>query len=715
MTLKLVVSLISIAAVLLSALPARAQQAEVRSYDVVVYGGTASAVVAAIAADRMGLSVALVSPDTHLGGLTSSGLGWTDSKNGDAIGGLAREFYHRIWKYYTNPAAWTRVTREEYARRVFAQPGTTVDDQRQVMWTFEPHVAERVFDQWLAETNVDVHRDEWLDRASGVDVADQRIQRIRTLSGRTYEARVFIDATYEGDLMAAAGVTYRVGRDSAAEFGESLNGIYFERPDARYYKDKAYEGISPYIVPGDPSSGFIAGVEGEMPSHEKPGDADKRLQSFNYRLCLTADESNRTPITRPDNYDEADYELLLRLYEAGHPSGFSTQEMPNLKTDSNDQGIMSFDFVGGNFDIEAGWVYSEMSYADRRKVAQAHRDYQMGLLWTIMNHPRVPEDARRKWSRYGLAADEFQDNGNWPRQMYVREARRMVGVMMMTQHHVERRSGYGIDDSIGQGSYSLDSHVVRRVVIDGVIRNEGGFYYYWDKPYPISYRAIVPRRDEIQNLLVPVTLSATHVAFGSLRMEPTYMILGHSAATAAAVAIERNVTVQDVPYDALRTRLIEQGQVLGEPAPPPADGILRDDSEAMLLGEWQTSATVRPFIGSGYAHDNNQNKGLLVARFEVPLENAGLYEVRFAYSPHLNRATNVPVSITHRGGVTRRSVDQKKRPPIGNHFVSLGTFEFADKAIVEIRNDNTDGYVTVDGLQLVPVTPADAQSHTRQQ
>lgn len=680
---------------------AQAPQAE-QPFDIVVYGGTAAGVVAAIQADCMGMRVALVSPDVHLGGLTASGLGWTDSKDGSSIGGLSREFYHRIWRHYRDPAAWIRVERDQYAGRVIAQPGKTVDDEREVMWTFEPHVAEKVFDAWLGETRVALYRDEWLDRAGGVDVEDRRILRIRTLSGRTFEAAMFIDATYEGDLMAAAGVSYRVGRDAAAEFNEPLNGIFFEAPDARYYKDHAYDGISPYVTPGDPSSGFIAGVEGVMPAGEKAGDADNRLQAFNYRLCLTTDDSNRTPIAKPATYDEADYELLLRLYEAGHPSGFTTQEMPNGKTDSNDQGMVSFDFVGGNFDIEAGWNYSEMSYDDRRGVAAAHRDYQQGMLWTIMHHPRVPEESRRKWSRYGLASDEFRDNGNWPRQMYVREARRMVGEMVMTSHHVQRERGYVVDDSIGQGSYSLDSHVVRRVVVDGVIRNEGGFYRYWDKAYPISYRSIVPQRDEMENLLVPVTLSATHAAFGSLRMEPTYMILGHSAATAAALAVRDQAAVQDVPYPELRRHLLEQGQLLGTPAPAGFGGALLDDDSAILTGEWQMAGNVRPWIGSGYRHDGNKDKGRLSARFEFAVERPGRYEVQLAYSRHANRATNVPVSIAHRGGVAHARVDQTQPPPIDDHFVSLGTFEFTGKAVVEIRNDETDGYVTLDAALLVP-------------
>lgn len=543
-------------------------QLRAESFDVAVYGGTAAAVTAAIQAERSGMKVVLLSPDKHLGGMTSGGLGWTDSKDGNAIGGLAREFYHRIWKYYSRAEAWTRTERSLYNSRVNAQPGRTIDDEKQVMWTFEPQVAEKVLDAWLAETAVDLRRNEWLDRESGVTVTDHNIRQIRMLSGQTYAARVFIDATYEGDLMAAAGVTYRVGRDSAGEYNEPLNGIYFKKPGTIYYKDDAYRDISPYRRPGDPQSGFIAGIEGKMPENEHEGDGDSRLQSFNFRLCLTAVPENRVPIERPKDYDEAAYELLLRMYEAGHPSGFSVQEMPNGKTDSNNLGIMSLDYIGGSFSIKEGWNYSEAGYEKRQQIVRDHLDYTQGLLWTLMNHPRVPEKDRLNWSRYGLAADEFGDNGHWPHQLYVREARRMNGLGVMTQHHVEMRPGHAVADSIGLGSYSLDSHAARRVVINGLIRHEGGFYVGCAKPYPISYGTIVPRRNEVHNLLVPVTLSATHAAFGSIRMEPTYMILGQSAGSAAVLAVNQKLPVQDISYDALQRSLNTGGQVLESPVAP---------------------------------------------------------------------------------------------------------------------------------------------------
>lgn len=537
-------------------------------YDLVIYGGTSAAVTAAVQARRMGATVAIVCPEKHLGGLTTSGLGWTDSKDGRAIGGLAREFYERVWKHYADDARWTRQTRDSYlAQKVNAQPGPAIDEARKVMWTFEPHAAERVVEAWLAEEKVPVFRGEWLDRGpKGVEKQGARIAAIRTLSGKRFRGRMFLDAGYEGDLMAAAGVPYRVGRDSAREYDEPLNGVRFPIKGVdRYHGEGAYAGIDPFVTPGDPKSGLIRGVE-EVWETGKPqplGDADPlRLQSFNFRLCLTRERANRVPFAKPEGYDEREYELLFRLLAVGKESGFTTQAMPNRKTDSNSQGSMSGDFVGGNFSAREKWTFSESSYDHRRRVIEAHRRYQLGLLWTLQNHARVPDTQKAKIAPWGLAADEFADNDNWPYQLYIREARRMNGVAVVTQHHVQLKPGFAVKDPIGLGSYSLDSHSVRRVVVNGEIRSEGGFYIWWDTPYPLPYGCILPPKTAATNLLVPVTVSATHAAFGSIRMEPTYMILGQSAATAAVLALRGNVAVQDLSYADLATRLAADRQVL---------------------------------------------------------------------------------------------------------------------------------------------------------
>ena len=537
------------------------------TYDVVIYGGTPAAVTAAVQVKRMGQSVAIVCPDAHIGGLTISGLGWTDSKNGAAIGGLAREFYHRIWQFYQNPDAWTQQTRDSYiAQKVGAQPGIALDDTKQVMWTFEPHAALHVMENWLNEEKIPVFKNEWLDRGkNGVIKQGAKITAMRTLSGKVFKAKVFIDAGYEGDLMASAKIPHRVGRDAAIDWSEPLNGVRFTIAGVdRYHSADAYQGVDPYLIPGKPESGFIAGVEGKWDEAQTPlGAADtKRLQSFNYRLCLTTEAKNRAAFPKPKNYDEKQYELLFRLLATGKESSWTTQAMPNLKTDSNNQGSMSGDFVGGSFSLPEHLTYSSATYGRRKQMLADHRTYQQGLLWSLQNHERVPSELRTRLAPWGLAKDEFADNENWPYQVYVREARRMEGITTVTQHHVQKRPGFSVQDSVGLGSYSLDSHVVRRVVIDGGIRDEGGFYVFWDKPYPIPYGCLVPKSDDCLNLLVPVTVSATHAAFGSIRMEPTYMILGQAAGAAACLAIKQNVSVQTVPYADLAKQLAQDKQVL---------------------------------------------------------------------------------------------------------------------------------------------------------
>jgi len=541
------------------------------TYDIVVYGGTCSGITAAIQAKRMGKSVVLVCPEEHLGGLTISGLGWTDTKDTNCIGGLSREFYHRIWLYYNNPDAWVYQSRRSY--NVSWQAGSGIQDSTETMWTFEPHVAEEVFSEWLKEAGVTVVKNRWLDRSpGGVIKPGSRITAIKTLSydadsgfspAETYAGQMFIDASYEGDLMASSGVSYHIGRDAKSEYNETLNGIYF-KSSISSPSNSPYYGIDPYVVPGDPSSGLIAQIEDEFTDPGQIGKEDGRLQAFNFRMTLTDVTANRVPIPKPAGYDEKDYELLFRLYEAGQNPGFTTQRMPNLKCDNNNSGLMSLDWPGGNFSIEDNWIYSEASYTDRMNYIRRQRDYQQGLLWTMLYHPRVPESLRSSRTKWGLSKDEYADNDNWPYFSYVREARRMEGEMVMTEHHVKMASGYTVMDSIGQGSYSLDSHVVRRVVIDGTIWDEGGFYLWWSDGYPISYRSIIPKQTQASNLLVPVCLSASHAAFGSIRMEPTYMILGQSAATAAAMAIDYGYAVQKLPYGLLRTRLLADGQRLKE-------------------------------------------------------------------------------------------------------------------------------------------------------
>lgn len=517
-----------------------------------IYGGTSAAVVAAVQAKRMGKSVVVVSPDRHLGGLSSGGLGWTDSGDKRVIGGLAREFYHRVWQHYQRPEAWRWQAREKFGNR--GQGTEAMDDSMRTMWIFEPHVAERVFEDLVREHAIPVQRDEWLDREKGVAMAGGRITAITTLSGRTYRGKMFIDATYEGDLMAAAGVSYHVGREAKATYGEDWNGVQTGVLHHRHHFGVLKQGISPYRVPGDPSSGLLPRISAEPPGEY--GAGDHRVQAYCFRLCLTDVPENRVPFPRPAGYDPDQYELLLRIFAAGWRETFHKFDaVPNGKTDTNNHGPFSSDNIGYNYD------YPEASYERRREIIREHETYQQGLFYFIANDPRVPADVRERMARWGLAKDEFLDNGHWPHQLYVREARRMTGLFVMTENELLKRRP--TPDSVGMGSYTIDSHNVQRYITpEGFVQNEGDIGVRLDGPYAIAYGALVPRRGQAENLLVPVAVSASHIAYGSIRMEPVFMVLGQSAATAAALAIDGALAVQDVPYARLRERLLRDGQVL---------------------------------------------------------------------------------------------------------------------------------------------------------
>jgi len=520
----------------------------VRETDVVVYGGTSAGVVAAVQAAKMGKSVILVGPDRHLGGLSSGGLGYTDSGNTKAVGGMAREFYGRIYQWYSAPDAWRWQKMDAFKNE--GQGSRSRVEKEQAMWTFEPHVAEAVFNAWLAEYDVPVYRDEWLDRQTGVVMRDGRIVSVTMLSGRVFKGKVFIDATYEGDLMAAAGVSYTVGREANSVYGEKWNGVQLE--GIRHHKHRFMTPVSPYKVAGDPASGLLAYVSAVPPGRD--GEGDRRVQAYCYRTCLTRHAPNRTPFPKPEGYDPANYELLLRDLLTGRDDFFEKFDaVPNLKTDTNNHGAFSSDFIGMNYD------YPEASYARRREILKAHENYQKGYYYFVANDPRVPAKIREEMSRWGLAADEFKDNGNWPHQIYVREARRMIGQHVMTEHDVLNE--VPVKDPVGMGSYTLDSHNVQRYITpDGFVQNEGDVGVHTKGPYGISYGSIVPRKTECQNLIVPVCVSSSHIAYGSIRMEPVFMILGQSAATAAAQAIDTDRAVQDIDYARLRERLLADHQ-----------------------------------------------------------------------------------------------------------------------------------------------------------
>lgn len=527
----------------------------VREFDIVVYGGTAAAVTAAMQAKRMGKTVVVVSPDKHLGGLSSGGLGFTDTGNKAVIGGLAREFYHRVRKYYDSPAAWTWERRAQFGNK--GQGTVAMDGENRTMWIFEPHVAEAVFEDFVKENQITVVRDEWLDRKSGVKKSGARIVEIRTLSGKRYAGRMFIDATYEGDLLAAAGVSYHVGREATSVYGEQWNGVQTGVLHHRHHFGVLKEKISPYRIPGDPASGVLARISTAPPGEY--GAGDDKVQAYCFRMCLTDYSENRVPFPKPDGYDPQQYELLLRIFNAGWRETFQKfDRIPNRKTDTNNHGPFSTDNIGMNYD------YPDASYERRREIIREHEQYQKGWLYFIANDPRVPKDVQEAMRQWGLARDEFKDNGHWPHQIYVREARRMVGAYVMTEHELLKRRP--TPDPVGMGSYGIDSHNTQRYIVgtgkDAYVQNEGDIGVSTNGPYQIAYGSLVPKKVQADNLLVPVCVSSSHIAFGSIRMEPVFMILGQSAATAAAMAMDGKMAVQDVPYAKLRERLLKDGQVL---------------------------------------------------------------------------------------------------------------------------------------------------------
>ena len=559
---------VNIFTTVITILVAAAAVAEEISADVVVYGSSPAAISAAVQAKRMGRSVVVVSPETRIGGLTTGGLGQTDIGNKAAFGGIALEFYRAVADYYRDGANWKWQKRNDYLPDGQCA-GSKGEDS---MWTFEPSAALKILEGWEKRDGLDIRRGEYLDRGKGkVEVegegGQRRIRSFRTLSGRTYRGKVFVDATYEGDLMAAAGVSYTVGREANSVYGETLNG----RQERRAVYHQFVKGVDPYVKPGDPKSGLLPNVEPYDPN-AKDGEGDGRVQAYCFRMCLTDVPENRIPFKKPENYDERNYELLFRnlaakpanAYDGNSirklPWGHST--MPNRKTDTNNRDAFSTDYIGRN------WAWAEASYEEREKILKEHLDYQRGLMWTLANHPRVPEKVRAVVSRWGTCKDEFQDGfgDGWQRQLYVREARRMVGETVMTERHclgkdVAKRP-------VAMAAYQMDSHHVRRQVgADGFVRNEGDVEVGGGRPYPIDYGAIVPKRGECANLLVPVCLSASHIAFGSIRMEPVFFALGQAAGTAAAQAAEANCAVQDLDYAKLRARLESDGQVVAVRTP----------------------------------------------------------------------------------------------------------------------------------------------------
>ncbi len=613
--------------------------------DVCVYGGTPGGVSAAVQSARMGKKAVLVVMRRHVGGMTSGGLTATDIGNRKAIGGFANEVYAKIGKTSG----------------------------------FRPSQAEDAFLHFLKEAGVTIYYEH---RLKDVTKEGGKITSIALENGNTVKAKMFIDATYEGDLLAKAGVSYHVGRESNATYGETINGVQFRNSHNFAVK------VDPYKIPGDPSSGLLPTISAADPG--KQGEGDKKIQAYNFRFQLW-NGADRVPFPKPEGYDRDRY-LLLERYLNVNPKPAIPFQLHN--GDCNNQGGFSTDHIGANY------AWPEADYETREKIFQDHVNYQQGLAWFSANDPAVPESVQTRVKASGLMPGEFPETANWPHELYVREGRRMISEYVMTQ--AECLSRKIVPDPVGLAAYTMDSHNCQRVVIGGSVRNEGDVQDRTPRPYSISYRSIVPKEAECSNLLVSVCLSSSHMAYGSIRMEPVFMILGQSAATAAAMAIDGNVAVQKIDYAKLKERLLADRQILTWDAPPitesPAkeapQGIQLSHTDAQKTGEWTTASS------GGYLHDSNKAKGEKSIAFTPDLPAAGSYEVYLRSSKNSNRATNVPVEIKHATGVEILKLNQREQT--GWIKIFTGAFKAGKESTLTLSNKDTDGHVIADAARWVP-------------
>lgn len=632
--------------------------------DICIYGGNAAGVIAAYTAVKMNKKVILIEPGFHLGGLTTGGLGYTDIGNKYAISGLSLDVYRRIGKHYGK----------------FEQ------------WIFEPSVAEDVMKQYIREAGVQVlygHQVEKVEK-TGSRISSITVQK-EDGSTQQIAASMFIDCSYEGDMMARAGVTYTVGREANSQYNETYNGV--QLLEGHQFPD----GIDPYKVPGDSTSGLIWGVsDGKLAER---GAGDKKVQAYNFRICLSNKPENRIAITRPDNYDSTRYELLLRYLQKKVPGdlwGFLKFDlMPNNKTDINNNGPISTDMIGYNHN------FPEAGYATRKKIQKEHEDYTKGLLYFIGHDPRMPEHLRNQMLQWGYPKDEYTDNGNWSPQMYVREARRMVGAYVMTQHNCEGREV--VEDAAGMAAYTMDSHNCQRLVVNGMVKNEGNVEIGGFGPYPISYRSLIPKKGECDNLLVPVCLSASHIAYGSIRMEPVFMVLGQSAAIAAALAIENGTDVHGVDVKKLQEKLRTDPLMNGKTPEVLVDN--DDKARVTVNGNWQVLK--KGAYGSSMFVDSSKGKDAKSIQFTPSIATDGDYQV-YIYIPKLKEITSqIPVQIAAAGG--NKSIVIKPAEVIvegqtSGEWVSLGVHRFSkdQKGYVAISNANADGYLPADAILFIP-------------
>ncbi|SDI73844.1 FAD-dependent oxidoreductase [Mucilaginibacter gossypii] len=643
-----------------------AQSSKLITADICVYGGTSAGVIAAYTAKKIGKTVILIEPGKHLGGMSSGGLGYTDIGNKYVVTGLARDFYRRIGTHYGK----------------FEQ------------WIFEPKVAEGIFNDYVKRAGFPVL---FRNRLIKVKKEENQLKEIivedsykpSTATNKTIRAKVFIDCTYEGDLMARSGVSYTVGREANSQYDETINGV--ELLDKHQFPDN----IDPYKVPGDAKSGLLWGISKEV--LQANGAGDKKVQAYNFRITLTNVPENRIPISKPENYDPKKYELLLRLKEKqpwkSCSDVFFISKMPNGKTDINNNGGFSTDMIGMN------WEYPEADYNTRTKIWKEHEDYTKGFFYFIGNDTRIPGNIRDEMKQWGYPKDEYTDNGNWTPQLYIREARRMIGELVMTQHHCQGKEQ--VEDGVGMAAYGMDSHNCERLVVNGVVKNEGDVQVHGFAPYAVSYRAIVPKQKEAANLFVPVCLSASHIAYGSIRMEPVFMVLGQSSAVAACQAIDKKIAIQQVNVKEVQSLLRTD---------PLADGsmpeVLVDNEDSHITGNWKTEKSGG--YGPTYLTDNSKAETAKSVRFIPEKLKKGAYHVYTYFPKVMNPAAKTYITIYDGEKATEKIINQSDLQVEGQtsgEWLPLGLYNFSEenKVYVEISNKNADGVIVADAVLFVPV------------
>ncbi len=642
---------------------------QTQSVDVCIYGANAAGVMAAYTASKMGKSVILIEPSSHLGGMTSGGLGQTDIGNKYAITGLARDFYRKIGQHYNK----------------FEK------------WTFEPHVAKDILQGYLDKQKIKVtyaYRIISANKQRGTitSIVLEQSSNPDEKTNKIINAKMFIDCTYEGDLMAAAGVSYAVGREANDEFKETYNGVQLmeghQLPD----------GIDPYRVPGKPESGLLWGISAEplLPN----GTGDKKEQAYNYRICLTSDVNNQLPITRPQGYDSLKYELAVRLIEK-QPTRLKLNDyfiwsgMPNQKTDINNRNGFSSDMIGMNYN------YPDGSYEQREKIIHEHEVYTKGLLYFFGHDTRVPKALRDEMLKWGYPKDEYVEFGNWSPQLYVREARRMRGSYVMTQANCEGKEP--VTDGVGMAAYQMDSHNCSRLVVNGMVKNEGNVEVSGFGPYPVSYRSIIPKKTDCTNLFVPVCLSATHIAYGSIRMEPVFMVLAQSSAVAAAMAIDSKTDVQSVNVAKLQALLKSNPLVDGSGPELLIDN--EDKTSVVVKGNWST--LTKGGYGSSLLGLKAEDNASYV-RFTPAAVRKGKYDVYTYFSKQQGMTSQTTFNVfdgKQNKEVVIRQADVIVEGQTSGEWVHLGSYDLpaGGKSYVDITTKNADGLVLADAVIWVPV------------